>query len=185
MEKRLRINNFIRVPEVSVIDDAGKPLGTMKLSEAMRIALERELDLVEVGPMAQPPIAKIMDYGKYVYQKQRQEKKAGSRPKEQETKTIRVGFKTGAHDLAVKARKADEFLAEGHLIKTELTLRGREKAMAHLGLPKLKGFLTMLTQPFVTQGEPKRGPYGWVVMIQPDKKAAQRKEQTNPHAPQE
>ncbi len=178
MEKRLRINNFIRVPEVSVIDEAGKQIGIMKLSEAMKLALDQELDLVEVGPNAQPPIAKIMDYGKYRYQKERQERKSGSRPKEQETKTIRVGFKTGTHDMLVKAKKADEFLGDGHLVKVELTLRGREKAMAHLGLPKLKGFLTTLTQPFTSQGEPKRGPYGWVVMIQPDKKALQQKQQS-------
>lgn len=170
MQNRLRINNFIRVPEVQVIGDDGTQLGTMKTSDAMKLALEKNLDLVEVGPNTQPPIVKIMDYGKYVYQKERQEKKSGQKQKAQETKTVRVGFKTGIHDLAFKAKKADEFLGEGHIVKVELTLRGREKAMAHMGKEKLALFLKQLTVPIITQGEPKRSPYGWVVMIQKDKK---------------
>ena len=169
--KRLRINNFIRVPEVKVIGDDGAQLGVMKTSEALKLALEKELDLVEVGPNVQPPIVKIMDYGKYIYQKERQEKKSGTKQKDQETKTIRVGFKTGAHDLEFKAKKAEEFLGEGHSVKVELTLRGREKALAHMGKEKLMKFLTQLTTPIVTQGEAKRSPYGWVIMIQKDKKA--------------
>jgi translation initiation factor IF-3 len=171
VQNRLRINNFIRVPEVQVIGNDGAQLGVMKTSDAMKAALEQNLDLVEVGPNAQPPIVKIMDYGKYVYQKERQEKKSGPKAKAQETKTIRVGFKTGIHDLSFKAKKADEFLGEGHIVKVELTLRGREKAMAHMGRDKLLAFLKHLTTPIVTQGEPKRGPYGWVIMIQKDKKS--------------
>src|SRR4030042_4775001 len=170
VQNRLRINNFSRGPEGRVIGDDGAQLGVMKTSDAMKLALEQNLDLVEVGPNVQPPIVKIMDYGKYVYQKERQERKSGVKPKAQETKTVRVGFKTGAHDLAFKAKKADEFLQEGHLVKVELTLRGREKAMAPLGTEKLRTFLTQLTSPIVTQGEPRRSPYGWVIMIQKDKK---------------
>lgn len=141
----------------------------MRTSDALKMSIERGLDLVEVGPNAAPPITKIMDYGKYVYQKERQEKKSGARPREQETKTVRVGYKTGIHDLAFKARKVDEFLGESRLVKVELTLRGREKALAHLGKDKLKTFLGMITFPFTTQDQPKRSPFGWVIMIQPSK----------------
>ncbi len=175
--KRLRLNNLIRVPEVRVIGEDGTQLGVMKTSEALKLALEKELDLVEVGPSAQPPIVKILDYGKYVYQKERQEKKSGSRPKEQTTKAVRVGFKTGAHDLEFKARKADEFLRDGHIVKVELTLRGREKGVAHLGKEKLVAFLGRLSEPIVIQREPQRSPYGWVAMIQRDKKVPIQRKQ--------
>ena len=168
--KQLRVNQNIRVPEVQVIGPDGKQFGVMKIFDALRMAHESDLDLVEVSPMTSPPIVKIMDYGKYQYQKTKEEK---SRPKikEQKTKAVRVGFKTGAHDLAFIARKAEEFLNDGHRVKVELTLRGREKAFPERGLDQLKKFLAILTVPFTRQSEPMRGPYGWVLVIQKDKKA--------------
>jgi translation initiation factor IF-3 len=165
-----RVNHQIRIPEVQVIDQDGKQLGIMKTFDALRLAKERDLDLVEVGANARPPIAKIMDYGKYQYQRS---KEAKSRPKvkERKTKAVRVGFKTGEHDQAFIAKKADEFLREGHWVRVELTLRGREKAVAERGLEQLKKFLVRLTVPFTAQGAPQRGPYGWVVVIQPSNKS--------------
>ncbi len=168
--RELRVNHQIRVPDVQVIDQDGKQLGTMKTFDAQRLAKERDLDLVEVSPMASPPIAKIMDYGKYMYQKSKEEK-ARPKVKEQQTKAVRVGYKTGEHDLAFIARKADEFLSEGHWLKVELTLRGREKAFAERGREQLELFLKRITVPFTRQGNPQRGPYGWVIVIQKDKKA--------------
>ena len=149
---------------MQVIDSDGKQLGVMKTFDALRLARERDMDLVEVAPNAQPPIAKIMDYGKYMYTKAKEEK---SRPKvkEQQTKSVRVGFKTGIHDLLFKAKKADEFLADGHWVKVELTLRGREKAFPQRGLQQLEMFLTKVTIPFTRQREPMRGPYGWVLVL--------------------
>ena len=146
-------------------------MGTMSILDALKLARSHDLDLVEVGPQAQPPICKIMDYGKYMYQKAKQEKKSGTKPKEQETKTVRVGFKTGVHDLAFKAKKATEFLNEGHIVKVELTLRGREKGLADMGKQKLMEFLKYIEGAYITQGDPRRSPYGWVIMIQRDKKA--------------
>ncbi len=154
------------MPEVQVIDDQGKQLGTMAILQALTVAKEADLDLVEVGPMAQPPICKIMDYGKYMYQKERQEKKnAGAKKPRIEQKTVRVGFKTGAHDLAFKAGKVGEFLNEGHIVKVELTLRGREKGLAEMGRKKLEEFLTHIKEEHTVQESPKRGPYGWIVTI--------------------
>ncbi|MCC6404826.1 MAG: translation initiation factor IF-3 [Candidatus Yanofskybacteria bacterium] len=163
--RELRVNHQIRIPEVQVIDQDGKQLGVMKTFDALRLAKEKDLDLVEVSPMAQPPIAKIMDYGKYMYTKSKEEK-ARPKVKEQQTKAVRVGFKTGIHDLMFKAKKADEFLNDGHWVKVELTLRGREKAFAQKGLEQLETFLTKLSVPFTRQREPIRGPYGWVLVIQ-------------------
>ena len=170
MLKALRVNNQIRTPQVQVIGETGEQLGVMSVLDALKQARTSDLDLVEVGPNTQPPIGKIMDYGKYMYQKVKQEKKSGTRLKEQETKTVRVGFKTGIHDLTFKAKKADEFLDEGHIVKVELTLRGREKGLAEMGKKKLGEFLTRIAGPYITQGDPRRSPYGWVIMIQKDKK---------------
>ncbi|MBX4189931.1 translation initiation factor IF-3 [Candidatus Parcubacteria bacterium] len=166
MPKPLRINNQIRVLELQVIDQEGKQLGTLKTAEALALAKEQDLDLVEVGPNVQPPIAKIMDYGKYMYRKERQEKKSGAHKKtEQDRKTLRVGFKTGIHDVEVRVRQADEFLKEGDIVKVELTLRGREKALAEMGRKKLENFLTLLHEPFTVQEPIKRSPFGWIVTI--------------------
>jgi len=171
MAVRLRINNLIRAPEVNLIDSNGEQVGVKKTYEAIAMANAQELDLVEVGPSATPPMAKIMDYGKYIYQKERQEKKskAKTKNKDQEMKTVRVGFKTGAHDIAFKAKKVEEFLNAGYLVKIELTLRGREKSLAHLGKEKLQTFLGNLSVPHAIQQPIKRGPFGWVAMLRKTK----------------
>ncbi|MBI2062473.1 MAG: translation initiation factor IF-3 [Candidatus Yanofskybacteria bacterium] len=165
MLKRLRINNQIKAVEVQVIDESGKQLGIMKTFDALRLAREKELDLAEVGPNVQPPIAKIMDYGKYIYRKERQEKKSGPKQKEQERKTVRVGFKTGIHDLEFKAKQIGGFLKEGHIVKIELTLRGREKGLAHLGKEKLQSFIKFIKEEFTIQDNIKRSPFGWTITI--------------------
>ena len=165
MLKRLRINNQIKAVEVQVIDESGKQLGAMKTFDALKLAREKDLDLAEVGPNIVPPIAKIMDYGKYIYRKERQEKKSGPKQKEQERKTVRVGFKTGTHDLEFKAKQIEGFLNEGHIVKIELTLRGREKALAHLGKEKLNNFIKLITGEFAVQDGVKRSPFGWTITI--------------------
>ncbi len=165
MLKRLRINNQIKAIEIQVIDETGKQLGTMKTFDALKLAREKGLDLAEVGPNVQPPIAKIMDYGKYIYRKERQEKKSGSKQKEQERKTVRVGFKTGIHDLEFKAKQIGEFLNEGHIVKIELTLRGREKALAQLGKERLNNFTKLIKGEFTVQEAVKRSPFGWTTTI--------------------
>jgi translation initiation factor IF-3 len=171
-----RVNRQIRIPEVQVIDQDGKQLGVMKTFDALRLAREHDLDLVEVGANTRPPITKIMDYGKYQYQKSK-EAKARPKVKERKTKAVRVGFKTSEHDQEFIAKKADEFLSQGHWVRVELTLRGREKAVAERGLEQLRKFLDRLATPFTMQGKPARGHYGWVLIIQPDKKAAPKPEQ--------
>ena len=164
MIKHLKINNQIRVPELNVIDEGGKQLGTMKLADALKLAKEKELDLAEVGPNVSPPIAKIMDYGKYIYRKEKQERKSAGKQKDQERKTVRVGFKTGIHDLKFKAKQINEFLGEGRPVKIELTLRGREKALAALGKEKLIKFLTTLEK-YTVLDNISKSPFGWITTI--------------------
>ena len=170
-QKRVNLNNQIREPQIQVIDADGKQLGILATHEALKLANERGLDLVEVGPTAKPPIAKIMDYGKYMYQKEKRDKDAKTnKSPSQEVKTVKIGFRTGTHDLMVRAGQADKFLQKGHRVRLELTLRGREKSMADLGRSKLESFTKMVTEPF-TQEEPvKRSPIGFGVLIRPEHK---------------
>lgn len=168
MQKHLRINNQIRIPQVQLIDEKGNQLGNISTIEALRMAKERNLDLVEVGPQMNPPIAKIMDYGKYMYRKEKQEKGTGKQ-KDQELKTVRVGFKTGVHDLKFKSEQIDEFLKEGYPVRVELTLRGREKSLAHLGREKLDGFLKLIAEPYAVSNPIARSPYGWLIVIRKEK----------------
>lgn len=175
-EKRLRLNNQIREPQIQVIDFDGKQLGTMPTYEALKLAGERGLDLVEVGPSAKPPIVKIMDYGKYMYQKEKRERESKSvKSPAQEVKTVKIGFKTGAHDLSVRANQVNKFLQKGHRVRIELALRGREKSMADLGKTKLEEFLKTISEPHIVEEVIKRSPIGLGTFIKPEKKHGQTK----------
>ncbi|USN54061.1 MAG: translation initiation factor IF-3 [Candidatus Nomurabacteria bacterium] len=144
IQKRLRINHFIRIPEVRLIDEQNTQVGVVPTSDALRMAEERGLDLVEVAPQAQPPVCRLLDYGAYQYQQERQERKAKAKQKKSEVKGIRISFKIGEHDLDVRQKQAQKFLEQGHKVKLEMLLRGREKAMKHLAEEKLRNFVSTL-----------------------------------------
>lgn len=164
-EKRLRLNNLIRVPEVQVIDETGKQLGVMPVHEALRLANEKGLDLVEVGPQAKPPMTKIMDFGKYLYQKEKRQHSGKQKAPAQEVKTLRIGFKTGIHDLMVRASQIDKFIKKGFRVRLQLVLRGREREMAALGKDKLVKFLDLISEPFAKESEIKRFPGGFELVL--------------------
>jgi translation initiation factor IF-3 len=109
-----------------VIDSDGKQLGILPRGEALRLAMDRDLDLVEVAPNANPPVAKLMDFGKYQYEKAKREREARKSRKEIEVKEIRLRPKTGEHDLAFKIRRARTFLEAGAKVKVRIRFRGRE-----------------------------------------------------------
>ncbi len=109
-----------------VIDTDGKQLGILPRREAIRLAEERALDLVEVAPNADPPVAKLMDYGKYQYEKAKREREARKARKEVEVKEIRLRPKTGEHDIMFKVRQARSFLEDGAKVKVRIRFRGRE-----------------------------------------------------------
>ena len=123
---QIRVNHRIRVPEVRVIDEAGEMLGVLSTHEALRMAQERGLDLVEVDPKAMPPVGKILDFGKYKYE---EKKKAGEAKRKQtvvEIKEIKLRPKTDDHDIAFKTKAARRFLEAGHKVKITVRFRGRE-----------------------------------------------------------
>jgi translation initiation factor IF-3 len=117
---------MIRVREVRVIDDQGEQLGVLPTQQALRMAFERNLDLVEVAPNAAPPVCRMLDFGKYQYEKQKREREARKTQKVIEVKEIRLRPRTGEHDVDVKVRRTVSFLEDGSKVKVAVRFRGRE-----------------------------------------------------------
>jgi translation initiation factor IF-3 len=124
---------MIRATQLRVIDQDGKQLGVLSLGDALRLAEEHGLDLVEISPEANPPVAKIIDWGKFNYQRTKQLQKNKRNAKTFEVKQMRFGLKIGEHDLGVKVRKITGFLEAGHKVKITIFYRGRELAHKDLG----------------------------------------------------
>ncbi len=123
---QIRINNRIRVPEVRVVDDDGSMLGILSTQEALKRAQERGLDLVEVNPKADPPVCKILDFGKYKYDEKKKAKEAKRKQTTVEIKEIKLRPKTDDHDIAFKVNHIKRFLEEGDKVKLTVRFRGRE-----------------------------------------------------------
>lgn len=123
----------IRAQSVRLIDEAGGQLGVMSHEEALRIASERGLDLVEVAAQAAPPVCRIMDYGKFKYQQRKKEQQARKKKHTVQMKELRVRPQTEEHDLQVKLKHAREFLQHGHRVQVTLSFRGREIVHRELG----------------------------------------------------
>lgn len=136
--KELRINEKIFAKELMIIDENGANFGTVTREEALNEARERGLDLVEVSPKANPPIAKFIDYGSFKYQKEKQERKAKAKQKTTDTKTIKLSLRIGKHDLEIRANQAISFLADGDKVKIEMQLRGRENQHSDIARENIK-----------------------------------------------
>jgi len=144
-----------------VIGPAGENLGVISLAEALKIAKTAGLDLIEVSPSAIPPVAKIMDYGKFQYEQQKKEREVKAKSHTTETKSIQVTVTEGENDLTRKARNAAEWLREGHRVKVELTLRGRYKYMDPRFLQeRLDRFVKLIPEDYRVAEAPERGPKG-------------------------
>jgi translation initiation factor IF-3 len=142
--QKSRTNNQIRVPEVRVIDETGQQLGIMKTSEALALAVERGLDMVEVSPQARPPVVKYIDFDKFRYHQKKLEQQQKKKVKRIEVKGIRLSLRISEHDLQIKANKAKEFLAEGHKAQVSLMMRGREQAFQDQGFKVINKFLSYI-----------------------------------------
>lgn len=144
------------MPEVRLIDELGKMLGIMKIEEALALAKQREVDLVEVSPQARPPVVKLLNYDKYRYQQEKAAQEARKKLKKVMVKGVRLSVRIGDHDLQFKAKKTSEFLAEGHKIKIDVVMRGREQAHPELAFNLMKRFQETLTTPFNKEAGPSR-----------------------------
>jgi translation initiation factor IF-3 len=127
------VNERIRAREVRLIDEDGQVVGVMPPAQALALARERDVDLVEVSPMAVPPVCRLMDWGRYKYEQSKKENEARKHQKVTELKEIRMRPRTDDHDLNVKVRKIEEFLADGDKVKVSVLFRGREMAHPELG----------------------------------------------------
>ena len=145
------INGQIRDKEVRVIAENGDQLGVLPVKEAMKLAQEAELDLVKIAPKAQPPVCKIIDYGKYRYELARKEKEAKKKQKTVEVKEVRISPNIDTNDLNTKVNNAKKFIAKGNKVKVTLRFRGRE--MAHMQQSKhiLDDFAEMLAEVAVVE----------------------------------
>jgi translation initiation factor IF-3 len=151
----LRINEEIRAKEIRVVSADGEQLGIMSVKDALKISLEKELDLVEVAPSAKPPVCRIMDYGKYRYEQSKREREARKKQKIIEIKEIRMTPKIEDHDFQVKVRAAQKFLKDGDKVKAMIRFRGREIVHADLGKTLLMQLFESVRDQAIIEREPK------------------------------
>ena len=177
---RLRINNRIRAREVRLIDENGAQVGIVSIRDALSMAEERGLDLVEVAPNAVPPVCRILDYGKFRYEQSKKEREARKNQKQVEVKQIRLEPKTDDHDLEVKAKQARRFLLEGDKVKFNLRFRGREIFHQEIGLEMLERMAEELRDISVVEQRPTMEGRVLTLLLAPNQKAktqAQRERQ--------
>ena len=166
-----RINHQIRAAEVRVVGPEGENLGVLALSEAINRAEVLGLDLIEISPNANPPVAKIMEYGKFQYEEQKKRRQIKAKSHVAETKSVQVKIGTGEHDMQLKAKKAAEWLAEGHRVKVDLFLWGRYKYMEFSFLKeRLERFLKLIPADYKLADTIAKSPKGLACVIERAKK---------------
>jgi translation initiation factor IF-3 len=151
----IRVNEGIRVREVRVVTQDGEQLGIMPIQEALDTARQRELDLVEVAPDAQPPVCRIMDFGKYKYTQSRRLKEARKKQTTIQVKEVKMGPKTEKHDFEFKLKHVRRFLEEGHKAKVTVRFKGREMAHTELGWKMLQKMVEAVTDIAVVESNPR------------------------------
>ncbi len=144
ISKNFTCNESIREKEIRVIDSEGNQLGVISTKEALQMAEEKDLDLVMISPTAVPPVCKIMDLGKYIYEQSKKEKEAKKKQKVTVIKEIRCSLTIEENDIAIKAKNARKFLLDGDKVKITVRFRGREMELSHLGAKILENFANKL-----------------------------------------
>lgn len=169
ISKHLRVNRQIRVPTVRLIDEEENQLGEKSLEEALKLAEEAGVDLVEVAPKAVPPVCKLLDYGKYLYRQNKIEQKHKKMQKQSEMKGIRISFRIDTHDLDTKIKQARGFLEDRNSVKVTLVFKGREAAHADLARAKLKLFSEGLKDIAQLEDFPKKQGQSMIMILVPNK----------------
>ncbi len=170
LDKELRINGEIDAPQVRLIGEDGAQLGIVSLREALLKAEDADLDLVEIAPQAQPPVCKIMDYGKYKYHEQKKQHEARLKQKQIQIKEIKFRPRTDDADYQVKLRNLIRFLTEGDKAKVTLRFRGREMAHQEFGLQLLKRVEADLAEYASVEQYPKLEGRQMVMVLTPKKR---------------
>lgn len=155
INKSIRINGAIRARELRIIGPDGEQLGIMPLKEALSKANDMNLDLVEISPGANPPVAKIIDWGKYQYQKMKDQQKNRRQAKSGDLKQMRFGLKIGAGDLEVKLKKIRKFLEGGHKVRIQVVYKGREMAHKEIGYELIDKIMEHLSEDAILEQKPQ------------------------------
>lgn len=153
-EKRYRINERIFAQQLRVLDNEGKQIGVMSKDEALKLAKEQELDLVEIAPMAKPPVVKLIDYNKFLYQEAKKKQEEKRKAKASETKEIRLGPFMSDNDLQVMIRRGREFLEEGDKVRLVVKFRGRQITRSEFGKEVVNKVITALSDISKVDREP-------------------------------
>ncbi len=167
IKQELSINEEIAAKEVKVIDENGEQLGILPIAEALKIAEDRELDLVEVAPGVSPVVCKIMNYGKYKYEQARKEKESKKKQKVVEVKEIRLSSTIDTHDFEFKAKNARKFLEDGNKVKATIKFKGREVNNTTFGVNVLNKFAEALEEVGSVDKAPKLEGRSMMLMINP------------------
>ncbi len=145
-QELFKVNERIKSPELKVIDDEGNFLDAMPKQKALDLARQKELDLVEINPKANPPIAKILDYGQFKYQKEKEMRKQKASQKKTDTKGVRLSSKIGKHDIDVRLNQGKKFLEQGNKLKIEIILKGREKQHTGVAIEQIKEYIDEISK---------------------------------------
>ena len=179
-QRKHKINDEISAPEVRVVDAQGSPLGVLPRRDALSLALEREVDLVEIAPQANPPVCKIIDYGKFIYEQTKRDKQQKKAQTHSTLKEVRFKAGTDTHDFDFKTRHAREFLEEGHKVKATVMFKGREILHKELGEVLLQRFIDALAD-VAKIDQPMRMEGRFLgVMLAPDIKKPVKKKEPKP-----
>ena len=176
MEKHIsepRINDRIRVPEVRLVGPNGEQVGIVRVEDALRLAAEADLDLVEVAPMAKPPVAKLMDFGKYKYEAAMKAREARKNQVNTVIKEIKLRPKIDPHDYGTKKGHVERFLKGGDKVKVTIMFRGREQSRPELGFRLLQRLAEDVIELGTVESAPKQDGRNMVMVIAPTKKKAQ------------
>jgi translation initiation factor IF-3 len=166
----VRKNEAIRAKEVRLIAKDGEQVGVVGIKEALNKARQEDLDLIEISAKANPPVCKIGDFGSFVFNRQKAERKQKVASKQASLKSLRFGIRISDHDLDIKINKARKFLSKNHPVKIILQFKGREGSHADLGLKKMRQFITELEDVSKPESEPKRQGNRILLTLKPEKK---------------
>lgn len=164
--KKPRINNQIVAPQVRLIDEKGQNQDIVTIQEALASAKNVELDLVEISEKADPPVVRIVDIGKYMYELEKKERGAQKKQKDSNViKGVRLTIRSSNHDLQIQARKLDKFLQKGYKVKVDIIMKGRERGLKDLANQKLQAFLDLIQEQYKIDKEPQKQPRGISIMV--------------------
>ncbi|MEA4883075.1 MAG: translation initiation factor IF-3 [Clostridia bacterium] len=167
MGRELFINEEIRAREVRVVDENGEQLGILQLRDALRVAAERNLDLVEVAPTARPPVCRIMDFGRFKYEQSKRDREARKKQHIVSIKEVRMTPKIEDHDFSVKTKNAEKFLRDGDKVKVTVRFRGREIVHADIARKLLQELAATVTEVGAVEREPKVEGRNMIMILTP------------------